>query len=107
MNKEDVLKASREENNNKDFAEIEYENKAVKIAALGMIFLASIYFLLEIIINGKTNYGWYSIIALFCAVVYGYKGIKLRKKYSIFISIIWLVLTTIYTIMQIKMICHF
>ena len=102
MKKEDILKASRKENKNKDFAVIEVENKAVKIAALGMLILASIYFCLEIIVQGKENYGLYSIIALYCAIVYGYKGIKTKNKFEIICMIIWTVVAIPLIITYIK-----
>ena len=102
MKKEDILKASRKENKNKDFAVIEIENKAVKIAALGMLVLSSIYFCLEIFVQGKTNYGWYSILALYCAIVYGYKGIKTKNKFEIFCMIIWALLAIPLIIVYIK-----
>ena len=38
MKKEDILDKARKENKKKDFAVIEIENKAVKIADLGMLF---------------------------------------------------------------------
>ena len=91
MKKEEVLAASRKENKSKDYAAIEIENKGVKIAALATVILALVYYALGIFITGKTNYGWYSIIALYCAVVYGYKGIKRKNKLEIFCGIIWLV----------------
>ncbi len=89
MKKEEILEMSRKENKKKDLAVIEIENKAVKIAALSMIILTTIYFCLEIIVQGKTNYGWYSIIALYCAIIYGYKGIKTKNKLEIFCMIVW------------------
>ena len=89
MKKEDILKASRKENKNKDLAIIEIENKAVKIAAFGMLLLITVYYCLEIFIQGKNNYGWYSTIALYCAIFYGYKGIKRKNKFEIFCMVIW------------------
>lgn len=89
MKKEDILKASRKENKNKDFAVIEIENKAVKIAAIGMLILACIYFCMEIFVQGKTNYGMYSVIALYCTILYGYKGIKTKNKLEIFCMLLW------------------
>ena len=56
MKKEEILEMSRKENKKKDLAVIEIENKAVKIAALSMIILTTIYFCLEIIVQGKINY---------------------------------------------------
>ena len=89
MKKEDILKASRVENKNKDFAVIEIENKAIKLAALGMLVLASVYYCLEIFIQGNNNYGWYSMLALYCAILYGYKGIKRKNKFEIICMILW------------------
>ena len=89
MKKEEILKASREENKKRDLAEIEIENKAVKFAAIGMVILGTIYFCMEIFVKGETNYGWYSIIALYSAILYGYKALKDRKKIHILNSLIW------------------
>lgn len=80
MKKEEILEASRNENKNKDLAEMENESKAARIASIGIILLATVYFVMEIFVKGETNYGWYSIIALFNAILYGYKTIKGEKK---------------------------
>ena len=97
MEKEKILEASRKENKKKDFAEIEEENKAVKIAAIAIILLATVYFCLNIFIKGETNYGIYSIIALYNAIVFGYKGIRTKKKISIVNGVIWTLLTIMLT----------
>lgn len=93
MKKEEVLKKARKENKQKDYALIEEENKAVKLAALSILILSCIYYVYGILIAGKTNYGFYSVIALYCTVVYGYKGIKLHNRKNIIISLIWLFVT--------------
>lgn len=72
--------------------ETEAEKVGGVIAAIGMIILSFIYFTLGIALQGKTNYGWYSMIALYCTLVFGYKGIKLKKKLDIVIAIIWLLM---------------
>ena len=93
MKKEEVLKKARKENKQKDYALIETENKAVKIAALSILLLSCVYYLCGILITGKTNYGFYSVIALYCTVVYGYKGFKLHNKSNIITAIIWFLVT--------------
>lgn len=93
MNKDEILKASREENNNKDLAEIEIENKAVKFGALSMLLLTTIYYCLEIFIKGETNYGWYSIISVYCTIVFGYKALKDKKSLHIINCIIWFLIS--------------
>ena len=102
MKKEEILEASRKENKQKDFYEIEVENKAVKIAAITMIILTTIYYCLEIFIKGETNHGWYSLIALYCFVLYGYKALKIKSKFYTFCSIIWFLVTVICVYLTIK-----
>ena len=97
MKKEEILQMSRKENKQKDLALIEEENKAVKLSALSILILATIYYVCGIIITGNTNYGWYSIISLYCAIFYGYRGIKTNRKQDILISIIWILVTIITT----------
>ena len=97
MKKEDILEKARMENKQKDLASVEIERKGGVIAAVSILLLSSIYYISEIFILGKTNYGWYSIIALYCTVVYGYKGIKTKRKTCIIISIIWLLVTILTT----------
>ena len=89
MKKEEILEKARKENKNKDYALIEAENKASKIAGIAILILSSVYFISGIVITGETNYGWYSILAVYCAILFGLRGIKAHKKTDIFLSIIW------------------
>ena len=95
MKKEEILEKARQENKQKDLACIEAERKGAMLAAISIVILACIYYVCGIMLTGKSNYGWYSIIALYCTVVYGYKGIKMKNKFNIFVSIIWLLVTII------------
>ena len=95
MEKEEILNASRRENQKKDLVEIEIENKGAKIASFGLLILSTIFYVVEITLKGVNNYGWYAMIALFCAISFGYKGIKLKKKMSIINAIIWSIVTVV------------
>lgn len=97
MKKEEILEKARNENKQKDLAVIEIERKGAMYAAISILLLSTVYYISGIFITGKSNYGWYSIIALYCTIVYGYKGIKEKKKLSIITSIIWLLVTIITT----------
>lgn len=97
MKKEEILEKARKENKQKDFACIEAERKGAMYAAIAILLLSTIYYIAGIFITGKTNYGWYSIIALYCTIVYGFKGIKTKSKLNIITSIIWLLVTIITT----------
>ena len=89
MDKEKILEASRKDNQNKDYAEIENNNKATEYATIGIIILSSIYFIMELSIKGKVNYVWYSILAVFNSIFFGYKAIKEKKKQHIFYVVVW------------------
>ena len=95
MKKEEILEKARKENKQKDLACIEAERKGGVLAAISILILACIYYICGIMITGNSNYGWYSIIALYCTVMYGYKGIKMKNKLHIFVAIIWLLVTII------------
>ena len=95
MKKEEILEMSRKENKKKDIYEMEIETKACKMAALLMIILVTIYYCYEIFTAKGQNYSFYSIIAIYCTTVYGYKAIKLQKRKTlhIFCTITWGIVT--------------
>lgn len=97
MKKEEILEMSRKENKKKDIYEIEIETKGCKIAVLAMLILTSIYYCYEIFTSKGQNYSLYSIIAIYCTVLYGYKAIKLEKRKPLHItcSILWGLVTII------------
>ena len=101
MKKEEILEKSRLENKKKDIYAIEVEKDGCKYAALTMVILAVLYYIYEIFADKGQNYALYSIIAVYCFVFFGYRGIKLEKQRSLYIftSIIWF-LITILTIVQ-------
>lgn len=95
MKKEEILEMSRKENKNKDMHEIEIENKGCRIASIAMLLLTTIYYCYEISTAKIHNITLYSIITIYCAIIYGYKGIKIKKNRicNVICSIIWSVLT--------------
>ena len=83
-----------EENNKKrkkDAYELEVDYKAGTWAAVAMLILACVYYSYEIFTGKGSNPAFYSLIALYCSIFYGFRGIKIEKnrKLNIFISIIW------------------
>ena len=95
MKKEEILEASKKENKKKDLYSLQVETKAATIAAIAMVTLAFIYFTYDIITGNGVNAGFYSLITLYNAVLYGYKAIKVKehRALSSFTAIIWLALT--------------
>ena len=83
-----------EENNKKgkkDSYELEVDYKAGTWAAVAMLILACVYYSYEIFTGKGSNPAFYSLIALYCSIFYGFRGIKIEKnrKLNIIISIIW------------------
>lgn len=95
MDKEEILEESRKENKKKDVYEIEVENKGSKYAALAMLILITVYYIFEIVTGKGSNPALYSVIAIFGAIVYGYKAIKIEKNRGlhIFTSVLWAIVT--------------
>lgn len=106
MKKEEVLEMSRNENKKKDIYEIEVETEACKIAVLCMLVLISVYYCYEIFTGKGQNYTLYSLISIYCAVVYGYKAIKLEKRKGLYIfcSIVWSFMTIVLILEYFKVI---
>lgn len=79
----------------RDPYEIEVEAKASNIAGICVLSLACIYLMYEVFLGKGINPALYSIMALYCAIMYGYKGIKIERarKLNITSSIIWFILT--------------
>ena len=101
MKKEEILEMSRKENKNKDIYETQIEAKGCTYASVMMLILATFYYCYEIFTGKGQNYSFYSIIALYCCILFGYKAIKLEKRRGlhIFTSILW-GLITILSIVQ-------
>ena len=95
MKNEEILEKSKKENKNKDIYALEVETKAANIAGIAIIILTAVYFTYEILSGKGTNYALYSLIALYNAIIYGYRAMKIShyRKINIFTSVIWSLLT--------------
>jgi len=104
MKKEEILEKSKKENKNKDIYALEVETKAANIAGLAMLILAAIYFTYEILSGKGTNYALYSLIAIYDAIMYGYRAIKIKqyRGLNLFTSIIWSLLTILLVVEYFK-----
>lgn len=95
MKKEEILEKSKKENKNRDIYATQVEAKAANIAGITMVILVAIYFTYEIFSGKGTNYALYSLIAIYDAVLYGYKAIKIKEHrgLNMFTAVIWGLLT--------------
>ncbi len=95
MEKEEILKANKEDNKKKDVYEMEVDAKGCRMASMVMFCLAFILLIYEMALDKGVNPAFYSFLSIFNAVAYGYKAYKLEKdrKLNLFISISWGIVT--------------
>lgn len=93
MNKEEILKKSRNENQNKDIYELEVISKAQRAGGLIAVCVTFVLMLVErVILDSGTNYGYYLIILSAGMGVWFYKAMKMRRNHEIFLAVLWTVL---------------
>ena len=90
MEKEDILRASRNENQNQDIYELEVISKAQRIGGLIGVSVAFVLMIVErVILDIGTNYGYFLIILSAAAGLWIYKAVRLKKKHEIFFAVLW------------------
>jgi|GEM_PF-2740135 len=80
---------------------IELESKGIRIASIASIILAIVLFVLEVILQGKQNFGMYALVGTFCAVSFTYYGVRSKRVPYAITGILWAVLTVFFIIMYI------
>lgn len=102
MNKEEILQASRSENKNKDIFELEVISKGQRIGGLiGLIAAFALMVVERIILEDKTNYGYFLIILSAASGLFIYKAVKLKKKHEILIAAIYIAMSVYAAVMVI------
>ena len=88
-----IVKNLKKKKTKKSLEELEVENRAVNYGAIGVLLLTLIFYILEIVLTGKTSNGFYALIAIFSGIIYLYRGIKLMRNSYIVLGILWFLLT--------------
>jgi hypothetical protein len=93
MNRDEILKASRSENQYKDFYEQDIINKGQRVAGTVAILVTCALMVAEnVILHYEINYGYSLIILSSCAGLWIYKAIRMKKKHEILLALLWTVL---------------
>lgn len=93
MNKEEILRASRNENQNKDIYELEVISKGQRIGGLIALCVTFALMLIERgILDIGMNYGYFFIILSAGVGLWTYKAVKLKRKHEILLAVLWSVL---------------
>jgi hypothetical protein len=89
MNKEEILKRSRQENKNKDLAELELTKNAYAIACGIMSILASIFMLMEVLQDKGLNLSYFALILSVYASVSWYKYAEKKQRNDLLLSLLY------------------
>lgn len=95
MNKEDILKASRKENKNRDLADLEASRHAASLGAKVGATVCCIISLLSSTIADVMLYGPWIIYFSIMGTNWLVRGIKLKKKSELIFSAMFLVLAVL------------
>lgn len=80
---------------------IEIESKGIRIASIVSIILAIVLFILEIILQGKQNFGMYSMVGCFCTVSFCYYGFRTKRTPYTLTGLVWGALTVFFIVLYI------
>ncbi|MEN6410719.1 MAG: DUF6442 family protein [Anaerolineaceae bacterium] len=89
MKKEEILEKSREENKNQDVFEKEVMRDAGNIGAVVAVILATIFFVIQILLGEGMNYGLYAIVFSVTATGFIFKSIRMKRKHEIVVAVIY------------------
>lgn len=89
MNKDEVLAKSRAENKNKDVYEQEILKQANTYAVVVLGVLATLFFVIQILVGGGINYGIYAMVFSGNMTISWVKCIKLKQEKALINAILY------------------
>lgn len=102
MNKDEILEKSRKENKNQDLYEKEMSQKAGNIAAIVAAVIGTIFYVIQILVGGGSNYGLYAIVFSIPATGYMVKAIQMKTKRDLVISILYILVVLFFSFIHIN-----
>ncbi len=89
MNREEILKKAQEENNGKDYADIEAQKTGTRAAYFVAVLLVIIVDTVNGFVLGYVNRGMDFVLFTMAFVAFLTKYIKLRKRHELIVTIMW------------------
>ena len=103
MNKDDLLKKIREDNEVKEPMQSEFNRKALSVAGIGALVVSLITYLLELFICGKDNVAVFIVLLTSYFLCITVKAIKSKTVFfivmAIWIGLMLITLTVVYSFM--------
>ena len=89
MNREEILKKAQEENNGKDYADIEAQKTGTRAAYFVAVLLVIIVDIVNGFVLGYVNRGMDFVLFTMAFVAFLTKYLKLRKRHELIVTIMW------------------
>lgn len=89
MDKEEILKMSRNENKNQDVYEKEVIKEGGNVGAITAAVLATIFFIIQILLGEGMNYGLYAVVFSIPAASFCVKAARLKRKHEVVFAVIY------------------
>lgn len=105
MNREDILKRAQQENQGKDYADIEAQKSGTRAAYFIAVILVIIVDLVNGFVLGYVNRGMDFVLFTMAFVAFLTKYIKLRKRHELFVTIMWGLLALMMLALWILQLC--
>lgn len=86
MNREEILEKSRAEHRNSDIVEKEVTKEGESWSTLVTLFLAVVFFCVQIATGGGMNYGLYALVIANNTTIYWAKYIKMKQHLGMAIA---------------------
>ena len=101
MRKEEVLEQSRKENKDQDLFEKEILKEAGNVGAVTAAVLATLFFIIQILVGEGMNYGLYAVVFAIPAAGFFVKAIKLKRKHEIMVAAIYTIAAVLFSVAHI------
>lgn len=87
MNRDEILRASKEENKNRDIADIEFSKDGIRIAWIVTVCLAVIAGLVDHHVYGRGFPEMLFVVSAGLTIVFFSKYTKMKKRHELFVTI--------------------
>ncbi|MCQ4086612.1 DUF6442 family protein [Saccharibacillus sp. JS10] len=89
MNKDEILAKSRKEHKNRDLVKQDIQIRAGHIGSLTAIGLATVFFVLQAVLGGGLNFGFYALLFAISGTSWIILAWKLRQKKDIVFAVLF------------------
>lgn len=101
MDDNEILEKSRLENKNKDLYEQEVIKEGGNTGAVVAGVLATIFFIIQILVGKGINYSLYAVIFCISATGFTVKAYKLKRKHEIIVAILYWIIVILFSVAHI------